>query len=57
MKKVSNKTLSRALGGKMFGQSTQCERWQGGCRCRQVYYRFWVETYGAWSPAASWQCD
>ena len=27
MKKVSNKVLSRAFGGKMFGSKTECERW------------------------------
>ena len=31
MKKVSNKVLSRAFGGKMFGSKTECERWEGGC--------------------------
>ncbi len=40
MKKVSNKVLSRAFGGKMFGSKTECERWEGGCRCRQVYSHF-----------------
>lgn len=58
MKKVSNKVLSRAFGGKMFGSKTECERWEGGCRCRQVYYTFWVKSYGAWNPpAADWQCN
>ena len=52
MKKVSNKVLSRAFGGKMFGSKTECERWEGGCRCRQVYYTFWVKSY-----AADWQCN
>lgn len=54
MKKVSNKVLSRAFGGKMFGSKTECERWE---RCRQVYYTFWVKSYGAWNPAADWQCN
>lgn len=57
MKKVSNKVLSRAFGGKMFGSKTECERWEGGCRCRQIYYTFWVKSYGAWNPAADWQCN
>lgn len=57
MKKVSNKVLSRATGGKMFGSRTECSHVNGRCMCRQVYYTFWKKSYGAWNPAAEFQCN
>lgn len=58
MKRVSDKTLSKAFGGKFWGSKVECKFQPNGlCMCRQVYYTFWVKSYGAWNPAAKWQCE
>ena len=50
MKRISNEKMATTLGGAFWSTVWECVPNDLGpnCKCRKVYYRFWVKSYDAW---------